>query len=426
MGVVAATTIDYDALVRHDRVHGDVYTDPSIFSEEMRRIFGAGWVFVGNDSEIPEPGDFRLTSAGPQPLIMSRDTDGEVHVLFNRCRHRAATVCQDERGNASFFRCAYHGWTYRNDGRLVGVPYPAGYGADFAKEEYGLVSPARVDSYRGFVFVSLAADGPPLDEHLGDLAKEQIDLFLDLSPVGRIDCRAGTTKFTYRGNWKLQLENTADGYHINLLHKSLLDVLAQRGRHIEGMSDESSPARNVALGRGHTLMDVRPYNVEHPALRDAVLKGGGPEAAYVTAMEEVYGPGRAKELILAGGTHLAVWPNLGVLAAMVRRIRPVRVDLTEVTLTPALLVGAPDSMNEARLRGHEGFFPPAGLGGTDDQEVFERVQAGLQAGGDPWLLLARGLEREERHADGSVSSQVTDETNTRAIFRHWKSVMTGD
>jgi phenylpropionate dioxygenase-like ring-hydroxylating dioxygenase large terminal subunit len=422
-GMQATRPIDYGSLVREGGLHGSVYTDPAIFEDEMHRIFGQGWVYVGHESEIPEPGDYRLTNVGTRPLIFSRDDDGRVHLLFNRCRHRAATVCQGDRGNASFFRCAYHGWTYRNDGRLVGVPYPGGYGSDFRKEEWGLVGPPRVAAYRGFVFASLAADGPSLDDHLGDLVKEQIDLFVDLSPAGQLDCRAGTTRFVYRGNWKLQLENTADGYHINLLHRSLLDVLAARGRRIDDMNDEASPALNVSLGRGHTLMDMRPYNAAKPSLRDQVLKGGGPEAAYVEAMEKAYGRDRAKELITAGGTHLAVWPNLGVLAGMIRRIHPVRVDLTEVILTPALLVGASDSMNEARLRGHEAFFPPAGLGGTDDQEIFERVQVGLQADTEPWLLIARGLDRETRESDGRVTSQVTGETNTRAIFRHWQSVM---
>lgn len=420
--------INYDGLVRPDRIHGSVYTDPDIFDAEMELIFEQGWSFIGHEAEIPNPNDFRTTNIGRHPLIMARDSDGAVHVVFNRCTHRAATVCQLDSGNAAFFKCAYHSWTFRSSGALVGVPYPSGYGPEFDRSEFDLARPPRVDSYRGFLFASLAADGPSLDEHLGPLVKEQIDLFLDLSPVGEIDCNAGVNRFFYKGNWKFQLENTADFYHVNLLHKSLLDVLATtRGMHIEDVSDDRSPALNVHLGGGHTMMDMRPYNAaKRNFARDNVLRGGGPQEQYIDALRERYGPERADELMIAGGTHMAVFPNLGVLSGMIRRIRPIRADLTEVILTLTTLKGVPDEMNTARLRGHEAFFPPAGMGGSDDQEVFERMQLGLQASFAPWLYVGRGMHREERHPDGSTTAQVTDELNTRAIFQHWRAVLSGE
>ena len=70
------TGIDYDALVKEDRVHGRVYTDPDIFEEEMDKIFSRGWVYVGHASEIPQPGDFRATTIGRQSVIMVRADDG--------------------------------------------------------------------------------------------------------------------------------------------------------------------------------------------------------------------------------------------------------------------------------------------------------------------------------------------------------------
>lgn len=107
----ARTGIDYDALVKDDRIHGRVYTDQAIFEEEVDKIFSRGWVYVGHASELPNPGDFRLRLIGRQSVIMVRDDDGQVRLLMNRCTHRANAVCQVERGNAQRFRCAYHGWT---------------------------------------------------------------------------------------------------------------------------------------------------------------------------------------------------------------------------------------------------------------------------------------------------------------------------
>ena len=127
-------------LVRDDRVNSRIYTDPEIFEAEMERIFHRGWVYVAHETEIPEPGDYKTTMVGRQPVIVNRSSDdAEVQVMFNRCRHRATTVCDQHAGNANYFRCPYHGWTYNSCGELVGVPYREGYGDDFDMEDLGLV-----------------------------------------------------------------------------------------------------------------------------------------------------------------------------------------------------------------------------------------------------------------------------------------------
>lgn len=106
--------------------------------------------YVAHESEIAQPGDYKATYIGTQPVIVTCDADdGRIHILYNRCRHRAATVCQEETGTAHYFRCAYHGWTYNNRGELIGAPYRQGYGEGFTYAEYGLVRVPRVASYRG-------------------------------------------------------------------------------------------------------------------------------------------------------------------------------------------------------------------------------------------------------------------------------------
>lgn len=200
-----------------DRIHRSVYTDAQIFELEMERIFGQTWLYVGHESEIDEPGDYKTTHMGLQPVIVSRSEDGGIHVLYNRCTHRSATVCQYERGNSSFFRCDYHGWTFRNDGTVIGQTFASGYDPrDCDRADFNLVAVPRVDRYRGMIFASMAEEGPSLEDHLGN-AKEFIDLFVDLSPVGEIEVNAGTHRYTYGGNWKLQSENGVDGY-LSLIH----------------------------------------------------------------------------------------------------------------------------------------------------------------------------------------------------------------
>jgi phenylpropionate dioxygenase-like ring-hydroxylating dioxygenase large terminal subunit len=418
------TTIDYDALVKDDRVHGSVYTDPAIFEEELDKIFSHGWVYVGHASEIPNRGDFRVTDIGRQSVIMVRDDEGQVRLLMNRCTHRANAVCQVERGNAKIFRCAYHGWTYRNNGELASVTYQDRYGASFRKEDQGLRRVPRVGIYRGFVFGSLSPVGNTLDQHLGAAVKEQLDLFIDLSPEGELDVTAGVHKYGYHANWKFQIENGMDGYHANFVHQSFFENIRRRtGVNLTDLGNSQSPAQTRDLGNGHVMIDFRPYNEARGSRMSAVMVTSESGQAYRNALIAKYGEKRTNELLTARGTHLLVFPNLILIGIQIRVIRPVRVDETEVFLYPAFLKGAPHQLNLARLRGHEAFYGPAGGGATDDLEMFERNQIGLSARVDPWLLLSRGIERQYQNVDGAIIGQLTDEVTQRGIWRHWKKVM---
>lgn len=416
--------IAYEALVKEDRIHGSVYTDPQIYDEELDKIFHRGWVYVGHASEIPNPGDFRATTIGRQPVIMVRDDAGQVQLLLNRCTHRANAVCQVERGNTSMFRCAYHGWTFRTNGELASVTYQSRYDASFRKEEYGLRKVPRVHSYRGLIFGSLSPVGITLEEHLGQPVKEQIDLFIDLSPEGELDVTAGVHKYGYRANWKFQVENSMDGYHPNFVHQTFFANIHHRtGAKLTDMFNGSSVALTRDLGNGHVMLDYRPYNrTRTSGLRAATMPTPWGRA-YQEAMVAKHGAERAKEILTAGGTHMLIFPNLVLLGVQIRVIRPIAVDQTEVFLYPALLRGVPEEVNSARLRAHEAFYGPAGGGATDDLEMFERNQLGLGAQLDPWLLLSRGFGQEQQDTDGTFTGQATDELNQRAIWRQWKKVM---
>src|SRR5829696_3456475 len=123
---------DYSALVVDDRVHGSLYVDPDVYADELERIFTRGWVFVGHESEVPEPGDWVTRRLGREPVIMVRDRSRRVNVLANRCAHRGTTLCWEPCGKASSFQCTYHAWTFGLDGQLKGVPYPGGFHGDKA------------------------------------------------------------------------------------------------------------------------------------------------------------------------------------------------------------------------------------------------------------------------------------------------------
>ncbi len=285
-----ARPADIRSLLRLDEgyVHSDVYTSAEIFDREMEQIFHRGWVFVGHESEIPANGDYVLRWIGRQSVIMNRDSNGAVHLFMNRCRHRANSVCQFEKGNSAVFRCAYHGWTYKSSGELIGVPYEEGaYEPVLAKADFALVPAPRMATHRGFVWGSLSVEGPSLDDHLGVSAKRAIDLFCDHSPVGEIEVRHGANKSVIYANWKFQ---GGDGYHPPFTHQAAMGPiralrLGQPNPLVSILKKDTSLSRD--LGHGHFCLDIRTmFNAPPPQQPWA--------KEYHQSMVESYGAERAK------------------------------------------------------------------------------------------------------------------------------------
>jgi phenylpropionate dioxygenase-like ring-hydroxylating dioxygenase large terminal subunit len=423
METTAGSKVDYHALVLDDRVNGRVYYDPAIFRDEIDRIWHREWIFVAHESEVPEPGDYVMRQVGMQPVIVSRDEDRQVHILLNRCMHRGNTVCQSERGNAHAFRCAYHGWTYNNRGDLVGVPYAAGYGEAFNKREYSLARIPRMASYRGLIFASLSADGPSLEQRLGS-SMRLIDQFVDLSPAGEILVRSGVLKHSYRGNWKMALENSVDGYHPNILHHAAMAMMTRGKGNMETIFGEGSEARARDLGNGAAQLDLNQINIRNGG---RVVPPGWSKTAfdeYSAAMERRYGADRAHRIIAEGPPHFCIAPNLIFILNQLRVIQPVSVEETVVSYYPTLLKDAPAELNQRRLSETYLIHGPAGRVAPDDFEAYERNQAGFEARVNEWLVLRRGLHREDHETNGAIAGHETDETTQRAIWRYYRDVMT--
>jgi phenylpropionate dioxygenase-like ring-hydroxylating dioxygenase large terminal subunit len=427
-----------DELVQLDRgrTHVAIYTDDEIFQEEMKRIFYTTWVFVGHVSEIPHPGDYKTSYIGQIPVILSRDEQGQVHVLVNRCSHRGTTVCQREYGNANYFRCEYHGWVFGCDGALAGVSLRRGFGpGEIEESELGLDRVPRVDTYRGLIFASFAESGPSLSEQLG-LSKRYLDDWADQSPTGEIQITGGVWKHTYEGNWKLQLEGSNEGYHPDYLHQiagEIRQYIAEHGgnpglqgarRRGRGLGFGASNVLGIDLGNGHSIMES-PRSDDPDAWRQQY------PPAYVEALEERHGPERTKR-ILGEGWRMQLFPNAAFANTNLRVIRPISVDRTEVRQYHVALPeieGVTDQLNITRLKGHQGFYGPSGYGSPDDLECFERMQEGYKTRAldtlNPWILLNRGLSIEQRGPNGERIGHVSTEVEQRAIYYAWTALMKG-
>ena len=431
MAMTTRPTIDYNELVVDNpnsfRVSGRLYHDPVVFDEEMDKIYHRGWVFVGHESEVARPGDYATRMIGLQPIIMTRDEDNQLHLLMNRCRHRSATVCQEERGNATSFQCPYHGWTYSSNGDLIRVPFKtglAGYADSFRQEDFGLARVPRVGNHRGFVFGSLSPEGVSFEDYLGR-ASDYIDRYCDMAPDGEIFSNAGRYRLLVHSNWKLQVENLTDAYHVSFAHQSAIRI-ATRDSSVIQVDNPRIYLRDI--GGGHTVDDRFTGN---RALGDKVTGRhtggmGTLDPSVVSAVGERLGIEEAKRIAQGGPPHIMVFPNFMLLFDGFRLIQPMKPDLTYIYYYPAFLKGASEEVNIERLRAQENSFGPAGFINPDDMDIFTRIQRGTDAKVHDWSVFDRSYDESTQPDDfgvATLTSQNLGETPQRAIWRHYKEVM---
>lgn len=186
-----------------------IYSDDAVYRREIERIFARCWLFLGHESQIPEPGYYLTTYMGEDPVILWRDPNGQPRAFLNTCRHRGNRLCLYERGNASAFTCSYHGWTYNGEGKLTGVPYHVeAYFDELDRDRWGLIQTPRLTSYGGMVFGSWDPAARSLDEYLGD-ARWYLDaVLLVAEDLGGLE-PVTSSRYAARGNWKIG-RRTAD------------------------------------------------------------------------------------------------------------------------------------------------------------------------------------------------------------------------
>ncbi|MEO6032546.1 MAG: Rieske 2Fe-2S domain-containing protein [Burkholderiaceae bacterium] len=173
------------ALVGEDRVHRDLYLSDELFALEQEHFFANTWNYLGHASQVPNAGDYLTLDLAGRPLMMLRQADASIRVLYNRCAHKGTQLFSDACGNTGkFIRCPYHAWTYRIDGAPLSMPLKGGYeGTRLAEcaNGRGLATVPGVRVYRDFVFVRLNAEGPSFDDYFGQ-SLGAIDNMVDRSP----------------------------------------------------------------------------------------------------------------------------------------------------------------------------------------------------------------------------------------------------
>jgi phenylpropionate dioxygenase-like ring-hydroxylating dioxygenase large terminal subunit len=191
-----------------------VYKNADLSRLELERVLKPSWQIVCHINSIPKTGDYETFDLGSESVMVMRDRDGSIRAFHNVCRHRGARLLDGAGNCAAAITCPYHGWTYRHDGGLIGMPVRESFpGLD--RSQHGL-RPVRVDTALSFVWVCLAGDPPPVAKVWGELAQElapyRLEDMVPLSPI---------TQESWPVDWKIAMDNYLESYHVPIGHPGL-------------------------------------------------------------------------------------------------------------------------------------------------------------------------------------------------------------
>jgi phenylpropionate dioxygenase-like ring-hydroxylating dioxygenase large terminal subunit len=421
-------------LVRETEVHRDLYIDQGVFQLEMEHLFANTWVYVGHDSQVPNPGDYFGTTIGTQPVMMVRHSDQSVHVLHNRCPHKGTRITTETCGNTGkFFRCPYHAWSFKTDGSLLAIPLRNGYentGIEASHAGKGMSPVRHVRNYRGFVFAKLTDHGTDFETFFGE-SLSSIDNMVDRSPVGKLEVAGGVLRYMHNCNWKMLVENQTDTCHPMVAHASSAGTAINVWRNAPPGSKKPMAveiyAPFMASYQFFEGMGIRvwPNGHGHTGVSHSIHSDYSAVPGYFEMMVEAYGEARAKAILDENRHNTVYFPNTMIKGPiqLLRVFKPIAADKTLVESWTFRLVGAPDMLLERTVMYNRLINAPTSVVGHDDLEMYERAQEGLHVDANQWVNLQR-LYSADEGPDATAVTNGTTEWQMRNQFRAWKKFMT--
>ena len=421
------------ALVQDDCVHRDVYLSEDLFALEQARFFATTWLYAGHASQVPQPGDYWSLDLAGRPVVMVRQLDGAVGMFYNRCAHKGSQLVTEESGNTGkFFRCPYHAWTYKLDGKPLALPLKDGYAGtrlDESESGQGLTALVHVVNYRDFIFVRLADEGPAFADYFGDVL-QSIDNLVDRSPEGRLTVAGGVLRNVIHCNWKMYLENINDAVHPMSTHESATQAASALWKgHAEDEPKPMAMEQILPFGSGYAFFDKmggRVFANGHSLLgvNFSIHSGYAQLPDYEAAMQAAHGAARASDILQRSPQNAVLFPSLAVKGSpqVIRVIRPLSASRTLIEAWSFRVAGAPDVLFERAMRYNRLVFSPMSVVAHDDVHIFESIQKGLCAEGNEWVSLHRGFDAAEM-SERTITTNGTNELLMRNQFRAWARFM---
>lgn len=420
-------------LVRDTEVHKDLYINHELFQLEMEQLFANTWVYVGHASQVPNKGDYITTTVGNEEVVMVRHNDDSIKVLYNRCPHKGVKVAGESCGNTGkFFRCPYHAWTFRTDGKLLAIPLKKGYentGFECSEASQGMAPVENVEVYRDFVFCRLSPEGESFADFFGE-SLSTIDNMVDRSPEGKLEVAGGVMRYMHNCNWKMLVDNQTDTCHPMVAHESSAGTAVK----VWQEAPEGTPkpmavelfAPFMSPYEFYENMGIRVWKNGHghTGVSDSIHADYADIGGYWDQMVAAYGEDKAKAILGETRHNTIYFPNIMVKGPIqtLRVFKPIAADKTLVESWTFRLVGAPDKLLERTLMYNRLINAPTSVVGHDDLEMYERAQTALQSRGRDWMNVGR-LYEDGEESRTNVVINGTSELQMRAQFRAWLKYM---
>lgn len=408
--------------VENGQIDRRIFWERGIYDMELERIFARCWHFVAHASQVSAPGDFLTTYIGEDAVVVSRNQKGEVSVFLNSCPHRGNRVTFAEVGNTRRFTCNYHGWSFGNDGALLGVPHQEIYEKTcpgFDTSKLGLHR-ARVAEYKGLYFATFDEEAPSLDDYLGDF-RWYLDVILDNDPEGT-EFLDGSIKWEMKCNWKIPAENfVGDSYHAAWTHNS--GAVAMLGMPVGKVNQERSYAASI---------DGHGWQFGLDMVGNAMTLGEPDIVAYLRSREAEVAEriGKIRSRMVGSVSSTTVFPNFSFLVGhnTFRTWVPKGPHKTELQTWILVNKGAPDAIKEKWRTGTMRTFSASGVLEMDDGENWENctsVNSGVVTRRQK-LHYGLGMESAIEHEElkGELHLRKYNDANQRAFYRRWLKEMT--
>lgn len=375
-----------------------IFSSQEIYQQELEQIFARCWLYLGHESQIPQPNDFLSTYMGEDPILLCRGSDGKIRAFLNMCRHRGNRVCRADQGNAKDFMCSYHGWTFNTEGRLIGVPgMKEIYSGELDMNQWGLVPVAQLDIFKGLIFATFDPQAPPLLEYLNGQERE-LGFMFDRR-AGGTEIIGGAHKWVMNANWKYAADNFFgdDGHH-TITHMSVRRVPIDK-RYYARTNDDSLEDKNKRLALVPEGV-IRDYHSKH-----------------FNELVERIGP----ELAERPGLVTTVFPNVSpnFTRHMIRVWHPRGPDKTEIWSYCVVDKDAPAEVKDAMRLHLTQTFGPAGNLEQDDMNNW--VQCTSTARGLIARRYPQNIQAHLGHEDKAVP--IGGGRRLRAFYARWEMMM---
>jgi phenylpropionate dioxygenase-like ring-hydroxylating dioxygenase large terminal subunit len=311
----------------------------------------------------------------------------------------------------------------------------------YAGTRYGRDNPdcsmkraARVENYRGFVFASLAGDGPSLKDFLGE-AIVAFDDMCDRAPEGEVEIVPNCFRVIQKSNWKIFLENQLDALHPSVTHQSTGRAAHEVEKDIEKKTGHAplsyhmlSAFATVTIDKWDNFQTLN-YPYGHCILTGYMgLRPKDPDTlAYEETLTKAYGKQRMEEILGVNIHHVLIYPGLSVQSPLqqLRAVRPLGVDRTLTEIWHFRLKGAPEAIYRRSLAYYNLVNSPATLVNADDLENFWKCHQGLSSEGGDWVSFARhfGRDVEKNGVVETAPNCGTSEAPMRGQMKAWAQYM---